>query len=45
METAKLLVISYLSEQYSIELLGVIICFSQTVLATVLAIVGRQGYN
>lgn len=30
-------VISYLSEQYKMELLGVIICFSQTVLSVELA--------
>jgi hypothetical protein len=33
--------ISYLSEQYSIELLGVMICFSQTVLFMTLMLVDR----
>ena len=32
--------IPYLSEQYRIELLGVMICFSQTVLFIMLACVG-----
>jgi hypothetical protein len=34
----------YLSEQYRIELLGVMICFSQTVLVTLLAFAGRGNY-
>jgi hypothetical protein len=38
--------IAYLSEQYRMELLGVIICFSQTVLSVELAwVVGRAIFR